>query len=139
MTPETVAQLRALFAEMKTVILNKGDGGRITTLSHEAADLVHKAFAAVEIKRDWRSVFPLLFETLDQIPELAAAQRWEEAEMKRLEAYAFFDPDIEQYLMPRAPSLVVALERSFWEGSADRPGLQRLIAERADAQRLRTH
>ncbi|HIE56528.1 MAG TPA: hypothetical protein EYP90_15390, partial [Chromatiaceae bacterium] len=121
---------------MRPIIAQKGDGKEITRLAAEARRLVEQTFD-LENTSDYRIAFQLLPEALDQIPPLAQQGDWEGAELKRLEAYAYFDPDIEQHLMPRAPTLALALESLFWEGSASHPGLQYLIASQANPEELR--
>ena len=43
----------------------------------------------------------------------AKADRWEEAESSRLDAYTAFDSDIEPRVLPRDPKLAMLTERSF--------------------------
>lgn len=78
----------------------------------------------------------MLPDLFDEILLVAQAGDWEEAELKRLEAYALFDPDIEQRLMPRAPALALKMEAGFWEGSAFEPGFGRLIADKGPEEGL---
>ncbi len=65
---------------------------------------------------------------LDDVLALARAGDWAAAELKRLEAYSWYDPDIEGRLKPRDANAALRLEARFWEGSASRPGLGSLIA-----------
>lgn len=133
--PDSARHLHELLEQMQPIITQKRDGKEISRLTEEATMLLQEAFALESIS-NYSVAFQLLPEALDQIPVLAEKGDWEGAELKRLEAYAFFDPDIEQHLMPRAPSLALALESLFWEGNAEHPGLQRLIDKRASADRL---
>lgn len=85
----------------------------------------------VQARLWYRVAFQILPGILDELLMLAGAGDYPAAELKRLDAYAFFDPDIEQRLFPRAPGLSLELESRFWEGSAEHPGLQRLLETRA--------
>jgi len=124
-------QLLDLLARMQPIIRDKGDGGRITALTGEAARIVKTAFSLDDSGPDYHAALQVLPQVLDELQQAARKGDFEGAEMKRLEAYAFFDPDIEQYLMPRAPTLALSLEHLFWEGESGLPGLQTLIRQKA--------
>ena len=69
---------------------------------------------------------------------LAAAQadRWEEAESLRLDAYTSFDSEIEVRVLPRSPELGRRTERSFLDGTASQPGIKALLDRRAPLEEL---
>lgn len=125
---EAAERLATLLAEMDAHIAAKGDPERIRTLTGEALALVDQVFGAETAQGGYDLAVETLPAVLDEMLLMARSGDWREAEMKRLEAYSWFDPDIEQRLMPRAPGLALRLEARFWEGSAELPGLGRIIA-----------
>lgn len=122
-------RLAALLAETKAVMDAKGDG--VEPLVNEALALIDGAFGAEVAAGGYAAAVDALPAALDELALVAGSGDWAEAELKRLEAYAWFDPDIEQRLVPRAPSMALRLEARFWEGTANRPGLGRLVADHA--------
>ena len=66
----------------------------------------------------------------------AKADRWEEAESLRLDAYTAFDSEIEVRVLPRNPELGRRTERSFLDGSAGEPGIKALLDRRAPIEEL---
>ena len=63
---------------------------------------------------------------------LAAAQagKWALAETGRLDAYTSFDTAIEPRVLPRAPKLGIAAERSFLDGDEAGPGIKTVLDRR---------
>lgn len=135
-SPQAFERLGFLLAEMDTVIASKGDEQRIRSLSEEAARMIADLYGASS-EGGYKLSLSMLPDLFDEILLVAQAGDWEEAELKRLEAYALFDPDIEQRLMPRAPALALKMEAGFWEGSAYEPGFGRLIAEKGPEEGLK--
>ncbi len=72
------------------------------------------------------------------IDSLAAAKadRWEQAESLRLDAYTSFDSEIEIRVLPRNPELGRRTERSFLDGSAGELGIKALLDRRAPIEEL---
>lgn len=68
----------------------------------KAAGLVAAVYGADLSQRADASVLSLLQDVLDEVRLAAEGGDWKEAELKQLEVYTLFDPDIEQHLMPRA-------------------------------------
>jgi len=66
----------------------------------------------------------------------AKADRWQEAESQRLDAYTAFDTEIEPRVLPRNPALGYASERSFIEGDGANPGIKALLDSRAPMEQL---
>jgi high-affinity iron transporter len=66
----------------------------------------------------------------------AKADRWEEAESLRLDAYTSFDSEIEARVLPRNPELGRRTERSFLDGAAGEPGVKSLLDRRAPIDEL---
>lgn len=135
--PQAFERLTEILGELKTIIAAKGDEETVAALAQEAAGLVVAAYGSSAVANGPMAAMEVLPELFDEILVAVAASDWEEAEMKRLEAYSFFDPDIEQRLMPRAPALALRMESGFWEGTVDEPGLGRVIATRAAEENVR--
>ncbi len=135
-SPQSFERLAAVLGEMEGVIRERGDEARIWSLSEEAAQTIATVYGSDPTQKGHRAALSLLPDILDEILLVSRAGDWEEAELKRLEAYALFDPDIEQRLMPRAPALALKMEAGFWEGSASERGLGRVIADRGPAEGL---
>ncbi|MEW9613552.1 FTR1 family protein [Shinella sp. S4-D37] len=136
--PQSFDRLSAILKEMKALIADRGDGARVESLAQEAAGLVAAAYGSDLSQGGYAAALSLLPDILDEVRLAAEGGDWEEAELKRLEAYALFDPDIEQRLMPRAPALALRMEADFWEGSVENPGLGRILADRGPDGALRS-
>jgi high-affinity iron transporter len=135
-SPQAFERLGAILAEMETVIDAKGDEKRVRALSGAATKAIADTYG-LSNEGGYRLALGMLPDLFDEILLVAEPGDWEEAELKRLEAYALFDPDIEQRLMPRAPALALKMEAGFWEGSASEAGLGRLIADKGPQEALR--
>lgn len=132
----TVARLETLLTDLKTLHAAKADPAVLRELTDEAQELVTAAFGAATTAGGYAAAVELLPAALDEMLRAAGAGDWVTAEAKRIEAYSWFDPDIEQRLMPRDPGLALRLEALFWEGSAAEPGLGAIIATGKDAPAL---
>lgn len=135
-SPVAFERLSAILAQMKSLIADKGDEAAVRDLATEAVALVSQTYKVDTSQGGHQLALSMLPDIFDEILLVAQAGDWEEAELKRLEAYALFDPDIEQRLMPRAPTLALKMEAGFWEGSVAEPGLGRVIAERGPEEAL---
>lgn len=133
---QSFERFSGILAEMDTVISDKGDEERIWSLSEEAQQAILDIYGA-STEGGYKLSLSMLPDLFDEIALVAQAGDWQEAELKRLEAYALFDPDIEQRLMPRAPALALKIEAGFWEGSASEPGLGRVIADHGPEEDLK--
>lgn len=136
-SPQSFDRLSAILKDMQALIAQKSDGASIRKLSEEAEALVTTVYGADLSKGVDGAALSLLPDILDEVLLAGNAGNWEAAELKRLEAYALFDPDIEQRLMPRAPALALKMEADFWEGSADDPGLGRIVVMRGPEEALK--
>lgn len=69
---------------------------------------------------------------------LAAAQQgqWRKAEALRLDAYVNFDLELEARAMPRDPSLAIAAEKTFLDGSDGKPGIAAALSARLQGEPL---
>lgn len=134
--PDDFAKVQASIAGMHQIIEAKGSPSRVKMLSEEATATVTRVFGISAESSGHKVALDMLPTILDEIVLLAGHGDYPGAELKRQEAYAFFDPDIEQHLMPRSPALSLKLESAFWEGSAMSPGLAKLIADGVPPARL---
>ncbi|MBW7921073.1 MAG: FTR1 family protein [Rubellimicrobium sp.] len=125
------ARLHDIYAQMEPMIADRVDPDLLQPLGDEALAIIDRSFGAEVAQGGYDLAVASIPEVLDRLAAAASAGDREGAEAARLEAYAWFDPDIEQRLMPRAPTLALRLEALFWEGSASAPGLARLIATQA--------
>lgn len=132
--PAQAARLADLFGRMKAEIDARGDG--VEPLVTEALAVIDAAFGADVAQGGYAAAVDALPAALDELALMARAGDWDGAEAQRLEAYSWFDPDIEQRLVPRAPAMALRLEARFWEGTAARPGLEALVAAHDDGPAL---
>ena len=130
-SPGSFERFTAILAQMRTLVADKGDETVVRSLADEAGSLLADLYGTKLNQGGHEAALSLLPDILNEVLLVSQAGDWEEAELKRLEAYALFDPDIEQRLMPRAPSLALKMEAGFWEGSVAEPGLGRIIADRS--------
>lgn len=133
---ERSARLRDVFDEMQRIIEAKGPAADIKALSREGAATVSEVLGIEEGVGGYKVALQLLPSILDEMVLLADAGDYAGAELKRLEAYSWFDPDVEQRLFPRSPSLSLALESRFWEGTVGSPGLMTLLKDRSPVDEL---
>lgn len=133
--PASAQELAALMEQMKQRIDARADG--IEPLVVQALTLIDQTFGAEVAAGGYAAAVDALPAALDELAMMAVAGDWAGAEMKRLEAYSWFDPDIEQRLVPRAPAMALRMEARFWEGTVHRPGLGALIAAAADPSALK--
>lgn len=129
-------RLETLLAEVQRLIDAKADPAGVKALTDEAQALVSASFGAATVAGGYAAAVQLLPAALDEMVLTAEAGDWPGAEAKRIEAYSWFDPDIEQRLMPRGPGLALRLEALFWEGTASDPGLGAIIAAGRDVPAL---
>jgi high-affinity iron transporter len=83
------------------------------------------------------SDYDLIALTLDRMEAAAGAGQYQQAEQARLEAYAFFEFGPERRLKAFDPGLALEVEGAIWFGASGRPGLAKLIANRAPRRELR--
>lgn len=130
-SPAALQRMTAILSELQQQISAKGDSQQVQALADEGQNLLIEAYGDELLQNAQGAALSLLPEVLTEIANAVTAGDWEAAELKRLEAYALFDPDIEQRLVPRAPALALKMEAAFWEGNSREPGLGTLVAGRA--------
>lgn len=134
--PTALQRMTAILAQLQEQIASKAPPAQIQALSDEGQALLTQVYGQELLHSDRNAALSLLPEVLDELAAAANSGDWANAELKRLEAYALFDPDIEQRLMPRAPTLALKMEAAFWEGNAKHPGLGTLLTRQAPADEL---
>lgn len=134
--PAALQRMTDILSELQQQIASKGAVPRVQALSDEGLALLAQVYGQELLQSDHGAALTLLPEVLSELANAVSSGDWAAAELKRLEAYALFDPDIEQRLMPRAPALALKMEAAFWEGNANDPGLGALIARQAPAEEL---
>ena len=82
------------------------------------------------------SDFDIVQSLLDQMVAAVAAGQYQQAESSRIEAYAIFETGPEKRLLAFTPTEAQRVERLFWEGDAQTPGLRQLLAARASVADL---
>lgn len=93
--PASFERLADILSELKRIIAAKGDGQAVEELAGEGHRLIESVYGAEQGAGGHEAALSLLPDILDELLLVAQAGDWEEAEFKRLEAYALFDPDIE--------------------------------------------
>jgi high-affinity iron transporter len=83
------------------------------------------------------SDYDLIALTLDRMEAAVGAGEYRQAEQARLEAYAFFEFGPERRLQAFDSGLALEVEGLIWFGASGRPGLARLIAEKAPRREVR--
>lgn len=83
------------------------------------------------------SDFDIVASLLDQMVAAAAAGQFQQAESSRLEAYAIFETGPEKRLLAFTPTEAQRVERLFWEGDGQTPGLQQLLSHQASVADIR--
>ncbi len=89
------------------------------------------------LEADADSDFDIVASLLDQMVAAAAAGQYQQAESSRLEAYAIFETGPEKRLLAFTPSEAQRVERLFWEGDGQTPGLQQLLSHQASVADIR--
>jgi high-affinity iron transporter len=100
------------------------------------AELLRAAMPPEWQRHDAAGDFDVIGAALDQMEAAVAAGEYDLAESARLEAYAILESGPEARLVVFAPQFKTPLEDLFWYGQADRPGLARLIDQRAPAAEI---
>lgn len=124
---EGAARIQTILNEMEAIMAAKGPAERLQTLAVEGRDAVLNILGIDAMVGGYQVALQLLPSVLDEVLLRVQQGDYAGAELKRMEGYAFFDPDIEQRLVPRKPSLSLRLEGLFWESSGGRRGLGVLL------------
>jgi high-affinity iron transporter len=108
------------------------DPGTIEDEAKNAASELQALFPPAWLEQSGDSDFDIVSSLLDQMVAAASAGQFQQAESSRVEAYAIFETGPEKRLLAFTPDQAQRVERLFWEGDGTTPGLQRLLANRAD-------
>jgi high-affinity iron transporter len=104
----------------------------------DVEDALNAAMPDAWKKSTDESDYDLIQLTLDRMQAAAGAGQYHQAEQARLEAYSFFEFGPERRLKAFDPGLALTIEGQIWYGANGRPGLAKLIADRAPLRELRT-
>lgn len=129
--PEAAERMAAILKELASAINQLADPQQVSALSNEALTIIDKTFADAMATSGYEEAVEALPASLDELVLIAGSGDWAGAELKRLEAYSWYDPDFEGRLRPREPAMALRLEARFWEGTASDPGLGALLAAKA--------
>lgn len=83
------------------------------------------------------SDFDIVASMLDQMVAAVAAGQYQQAESSRIEAYAIFETGPEKRLLAFTPTEALRVERLFWEGDGQTPGLRQLLSSQASVNEVR--
>lgn len=133
--PAAVDRLTTLYAEIDTIIADKGPRPEVEIRIEEALELL-AATLPVDTEAGGTVAFAPINVLLDEVLVAVEAGDYELAEQKRIEAYALFETGPEARLANRALLLSREIEGLFWEGSGGERGLFTLIAQEASPEEL---
>jgi high-affinity iron transporter len=141
--PDETAAIEATLQSLDAAIDAAISGGAIADPSAVSADaeaasqhltaLVPPAWLEAGADSD----FDIVASLLDQMVGAAAAGQFQQAESSRLEAYAIFETGPEKRLLAFTPGEAQRVERLFWEGDGQTPGLHQLLSRQADVADIR--
>ena len=122
-TDNDFKQLLKLYNQIVLLIEKKDESSKVRDLTLQAKKIILASTGLVEIQATPSELVNTISKSLDQVIQMAQAKDFKQAEFFRMEAYSFFDPDIEAKLNPRDPQLTQELEGLFWNGSNNITGL----------------
>ena len=116
-------QLLKLYNQIVLLIEKKDEPAKVRDLTLQTKEIILASTGLAEIQATSSELVSTISKSLDQVVQMAEAKDFKQAEFFRMEAYSFFDPDIEAKLNPRDPQLTKELEGLFWNGSHNITGL----------------
>jgi high-affinity iron transporter len=142
--PRRAAQARAGLGELRRLV----DGTtrtpervapeeRVQAVADRTETLLTAAMPEAWTAETDESDYDLVELTLDRMETAVAAGQYRQAEQARLEASAFFEFGPERRLQAFDPGLATEVEGLVWFGAGGRPGLARLLADRAPRREVR--
>ena len=123
-------KLLKIYEKIITNIQNKRNKKEVGSLTKEAKKIILVATGLKELKETPKEIVSHIFDSLSSMEQMAQKGNFKQADFFRLEAYSFFDPDIETRLKPRDPKLSTKLEGLFWDGFGGTKGLGYIIAHK---------
>lgn len=121
--PEDFQKLLAIYEKIISNIEKKKNKKEVKTLTKEAKKIVLTATGLKDIKETPKEIVSHINSSLNAMLKMAKENNFKQADFFRLEAYSFFDPDIEVRLKPRDPALATEIEGLFWDGFGGIKGL----------------
>jgi high-affinity iron transporter len=142
--PERVEAARADLARLGAILDNATKRPDAVAPEDEVEQITARTETALKdampdpwLEETDESVYDVIALTLDRMEAAVGAGEYGQAEQARLEAYAFFEFGPERRLQAFDPGLVLAVEGLVWFGAAGKPGLAKLIADRAPRRDIR--
>jgi len=120
---KTTNELIGIYDKIVIIIEKKESSKEVTKLTKKAKNLILSATGLKEVKESSDELIANINNSLNLLKTLVSQDDFKTAEILRIEAYSFFDPDIEQRLIPRNPTLSSKLEGLFWDGDGVTFGL----------------
>jgi len=127
---ENLKKFLQIYKKVINDIQNKRGKKEVRTLTKEAKKIVLQATNLKEVRETPKEIISHINSSLDSMMQVAKKGNFKQADFFRLEAYSFFDPDIETRLQPRDPALSAKLEGLFWDGYGSTKGLGYLIVNK---------
>jgi high-affinity iron transporter len=112
------------------------DPAIIAADAEDAARRLNALYPQSWLEASGDSDFDIVASLLDQMVAAAAAGEYQQAESARIEAYAIFETGPEKRLLAFTPDEALRVERLFWEGDGQTPGLYRLLANHATVPQI---
>jgi high-affinity iron transporter len=123
-------KLLDIYEKIITNIQSKKNKKEVRTLTKEAKKIILAATGLKELKETPKEIISHINDSLASMLQMVDKGDFKQADFFRLEAYSFFDPDIETRLKPRDPALATELEGLFWDGYNGKKGLGYSIAHK---------
>jgi len=127
-------QLLKLYNQIVLLIEKKDEPSKVRDLTLQAKKIILASTGLTQIQATPSELVNTISKSLDQLMQMAQKKDFKQAEFFRMEAYSFFDPDIEAKLNPRDPKLTQELEGLFWNGNNNITGLSVAIKNQDIAQ-----
>ncbi|MCU0497898.1 MAG: FTR1 family protein [Anaerolineae bacterium] len=135
--PVKTDQIRSLLAEIRLKIETTADPNHLRADVDQAQQLIAGLLPPEWLQGNAGSDLDVILSVLDQVEVAVVQGEYALAESARLEAYALLELGLEQRLRGFAPELAIQIESLFWQGTAERPGLAVLLANRAALSEVR--
>lgn len=140
---EETAAIATALADLHSALANASSREVVAEPSEieaTAADASRRLTALVPpswLEASGDSDFDIVASMLDQMVAAVAAGQYQQAESSRIEAYAIFETGPEKRLLAFTPTEAQRVERLFWEGDGQTPGLHRLLSGGSSVNEIR--
>ncbi|MBA2597512.1 MAG: FTR1 family protein [Chloroflexia bacterium] len=140
---EETAAIAAALASLDTALASTSsrvvvaDPADIEAIAADASRRLTELVPPFWLEASGDSDFDIVASMLDQMVAAVAAGQYHQAESSRIEAYAIFETGPEKRLLAFTPSEAQRVERLFWEGDGQTPGLRQLLSSGASENEIR--